>query len=250
MITLHLRAYPVLIAFLIWTSVSAADFPVFGKSDTVVHPEFGKQRIVVLLDDKDFGPFSAQAVVIDDEGYVLAATPVSMRIQLHCSEIETGRSCVIYDPVNGVVYEPDFENGEPGRFIEENGGPTSEARPDRMGLSYGFLQRPVTMAESIRFEFGSIRKAPGTTLLAVLWWCAAWALLARMLWRWQGNRWWLSPITRRAVLLTVLSIVILLGMSVLAAIGYAFAPYSRAYFFFVFASGAALAFAVMRPRRT
>lgn len=236
---------------LLWFGLCSSAFahsPYFGQTEKIDHADFGTVEFAVLYGDGIFFADPSQVVVFDNDGYLLAATPQSEALLIRCDQSGSAPICRVYDEVRGLVFEPDHEQWARGRIIEEEGRPPRDAYPEYIDIEYGFTQRSATFMEKISFDAAGILNAPIVTLLSILWWCVAWSFVARLLWRWKRNGWQTSPLRGWAVVLGVLSVLALLGMSLLAAYAWLLEPYSVYFSWFVFSIGGLLAAILTRPK--
>lgn len=225
-----------------------AHSPYFGQSEKISRPDIGAIEFAVLYGDGIIFADPAQVVAFDSEGHLLAATSLSSAFIIRCDRSDARPTCVAYDELHGIVFEPDYENWAEGRLIEEQGRPPGDAYPEHMDIEYGFTQRPATFMEKILFNAQSIVNAPIATLLSVFWWAVAWSFVTRLVWRWKRNGWQLIPLKGWSVVISFMSVVAFLGMSFLAAYMWELFPYSAYFFSFVFILGALIAGMLTRTR--
>ena len=229
-------------------SPAQAHSPYFGQSEKTNHPDFGAIEFAVLYGDGIIFADPAQVVVFDSDGHLLAATPLSEAFLIRCDSSGAQPTCLAFDELQGIVFEPDFEKWAQGRIIEEEGRPPPDAYPEYLEIEYGFTRRPATFVEKISFSAMSMVNSPIATLMSVLWWAIAWSFVARPFWRWKRNGLQTLPLKGWSVVLTVLSILAFLGMSFLAAYAWLLQPYSIHFFFFVFILGAVVAVVLTRKK--
>lgn len=236
---------------LIWCgfcSSALAHSPYFGQSEKIEHADFGVVTFAILYGDGIFFADPSQVVVYDDSGSLLAATSQSEALLIRCERSADWPICFVYDELRGVVIEPDFEQWARGRTIEGDGRPHGDAYPEYMDIEYGFTERPASFMERVEFEAIGVINSPIASLLAVLWWCAAWSFVSRIFWRWKRHGWQIFPVNGLPVVQGVLSTLAFLGMSFLAAYAWLLEPYSIIFFAFAFILGALLAAALTRPK--
>lgn len=224
-----------------------AHSPYFGQREKVELPDFGEVEFAILFGDGIIFADPSQVIVFDSEGHLLAATPLSDGLIISCNRSNDGQSCSAYDVVRGLIYYPDLEQWGRGRTIVEDGRPSRDAYPEYMDISYGFIERPATIAEKISFEVAGVAHAPGSTLFAIFWWCLALVPMARLFWRWRVNGWSIRPVRFSGVLVVFLSLLVFLAMGFLAVFSLLYVPYSLLFFLFVFTLGGTAAFVVTRP---
>lgn len=229
-------------------SSAQAHSPYFGQGEKVDRTDIGAIEFAVLYGDGIVFADPAQVVVFDSEGYLLAATPLSSAIIIQCDRSDARPTCLAFDELQGIVFEPDYENWARGRIIEVDGRPSGDSYPELMDIEYGFTQRPATFLEKISFNAQSIRNAPVATLLAVLWWAAAWSIVTHVVWKWKRSGWQLLPLKIWPVFVSFLSVLTSLGMSYLAACLWVLHPYSSYFFSFVFVLGALIAVVLTRTK--
>lgn len=124
-----------------------AHSPYFGKGEKIDHPDAGAIEFAVLYGDGIIFADPAQVVVFDREGHLLPATSLSQGFVIKCDRSDARPTCLAYDELQGIVFEPDYGNWAQGRIIEEEGRPSGDAYPELMDIEYGFTQRPATFIE-------------------------------------------------------------------------------------------------------
>ncbi|MGR3823809.1 MAG: hypothetical protein ACU0A5_14670 [Salipiger marinus] len=247
----ELRLLIAVFASLFWFGASSpveAHSPYFGQSERIEHPKFGVVTLAVLFGDGIFFADPSQVVAFDSEGYLLAATPQSEALLIHCDGSVSPAYCRIYDELRGVILEPEYKQWAWGRKIEEEGRPPRDAYPEYMDIQYGFSERTATLYEKFTFELAGVRNSPLGSALSVLWWVLAWSLLARPAWRWKRNDWQLRALTVSSVISGFLGVLAFIGMSFLAAYGWLLSPYSFYLFLLAFVLGALIAAILTRPK--
>lgn len=225
-----------------------AHSPYFGQGEKITRPDIGAIEFAVLNGDGIIFADPAQVVVFDSEGHLLAATSLSSALVIRCDRSDAKPNCIAFDELQGIVFEPDYENWAQGRIIEEEGRPPGDAYPELMEIEYGFTQRPATFMEKMLFNAQSIMNAPIATLLSVFWWAVAWSFVTRHFWKWKRNGWHLMPLKGWSVVMSFMSVVAFLGMSFLAAFMWELHPYSAYFFSFVFVLGALIAGMLTRTK--
>lgn len=177
-----------------------------------------------------------RAVVVDAQGILLAASPVSVTLQIGCSGAWAQRQCIAYDSLTLIVYEPQPEMWNNWGRLEENGRPNSY--PEHMGEAFGFTRRPATIAEILRFEIAGLVQFWLTTLIAITWWTLFWLLVL--------------PVFRRKPRrpgVVAISLRLFAGALLIlpAAFSWTISPYSLFYLSFVFLMGAVIAHILGKP---
>ncbi len=224
-----------------------AHSPYFGQREKVELRQFGEVEFAILSGDGIISADPEQVIVFENEGFLLAATPVSYGFIIRCNRSNDPQSCSAYDVVQGLVYQPDLDQWGRGRTIVEDGRPSRDAYPEYMDISYGFREHPATFVEKVSFEVAGIAYAPRLTLFAIFWWCLTLVPVARLFWRWRANDWKIKPVRFSRVLVVILSFLAFLTMGVLAVISLFYFPTSVLFFLFVFTLGGSVAFAATRP---
>jgi hypothetical protein len=224
-----------------------AHSPYFGQRESINRPDFANVVLAVLYGDGIFFADPSQVVVFDNEGYLLAATPQSTSLFIQCERSDGKTNCRVYDELQGLIFEPNYEQWKRSRIVVKDGHPLEDAYPEYMDIDYGFNQRPATFIEIISFEAKGILKAPIASLLWVLWSCATWSLMARLVWQWKGHGFHILPINWWAIFKGALSILAFIGMNFLGAI-VSLQPLSDYFFLFVFIVGGVLAAILTRPK--
>jgi hypothetical protein len=231
------------------TMPALAHSPYFGQKERIDHQEFGIVNFAVLYGDGIIGPDPSQVVVFDSQGYLLAATPLSTSLFISCDHSARNSNCVVYDKIRGLKFEAKKAHWARGMIIEKEGSPPRTAYPEHIGIEYGFSQRPVRFSERISIELAAIVKSPVNAVLSILWWCLAWLLLAKTIWRWKRNGWQVKPVKAASLGVGFLAITVFSAMSLAAFYAWIVAPYSKYYFALVFALGGLSSFIIMRPRQ-
>ena len=221
--------------------------PYFGQREKVELRDVGEVEFGILFGDGIIFADPSQVIAFDSDGHLLAATPLSDALIIRCNPSNLGQSCSAYDVVRGLIYDPDPDQWVRGRLIVEGGRPSRDAYPEYMDISYGFIERPATIAEKISFEIAGMAHAPGSTLFAIFWWCLALLPIARLFWRWRVNEWRIESVRFSGVFAVLLSLLVFLAMGLLALISVLHAPYSLLFFLFVFTLGGTAAFLFTWP---
>lgn len=81
-----------------------------------------------------------RAVVVDAQGVLLAASPVSTSLQIGCGSAWLERRCLAYDSLTRIVYETRPGMWDRWGLIEQDGKPNSY--PEYMGEAFGFSEDP------------------------------------------------------------------------------------------------------------
>lgn len=238
------RPFVLFLALWIFSSAALAETLSFGQRERIDHVKFGSIEFAVL--ERPIG--LPQVVAFDSNGYLLAATPQAHRIVIVCNRAAAAQRCRIYDGVEGLVYEPEYQLWLRSRQIEMDDQPLGEPYADDPYLEYGFAQRPATLSEKLSFDAKGILQTPIVSLLSILWWSVACSFLARPLWRWKRARQQLSSVSNWSIVLGIVSSLPFWVMSYLATVIWSHAPYSQYFLFYVFTAGALVATVLARPK--
>ncbi|MBO6756152.1 MAG: hypothetical protein JJ902_07480 [Roseibium sp.] len=229
---------------LTFNSVASAHSPYFGQVREITTPELGKISLRILNGDGIFFGDPQRVVAIDNNGFLLAATPLSGALSIHCSQSISPPFCTVYDELNSVFYEPRYEEWTPGELFVKEGKPANY--PEYMESDFGFAQRPAAFAEILSIEFAKVVRAPLATALAIAWWGAIWAPVAIVFIRWRRNYWRSNRFTVLSLVIILLGLAISAIMVVLAAYAWLMRPYSLYYGLFGCVSGAVISLLIAR----
>ncbi|WP_346909527.1 hypothetical protein [uncultured Roseibium sp.] len=101
------------------TTANALDF---SQSRSTVDPVFGTVTYEIVTADSVFFDRPQQAVVMDDDGHLLAATPVtSGSLSIRCNA-PAPQQCTVYDQIQVVIYEPVVKDWTQGNSISIRAG--------------------------------------------------------------------------------------------------------------------------------
>ncbi|MGP3725920.1 hypothetical protein [Cereibacter sphaeroides] len=230
-------------------SSAQAHSPYFGQREKIELPGFGMVEFAVLFGDGIVVTDPSQVVVFDSEGYLLAATPQSDALTIHCEVLDGQPQCRVYDELWGLVFEPDYSKWTRDRLIEAEGRPPNDAYPEYMDIEYGFTSRHATFREVVFHEAIDVARSPITSTFALLWWIGAWACVLRPAWKWKRNSFRLRPFKVWSVALGVLGILTFVVMWIMTVVVWlTVEPYSILFFLFVFVLGAVIAAVLTRPK--
>lgn len=232
-IAVHVRGMrPVIIRLLmivlalLGAARAEAHSPYFGGRGQMTHPEFGNVQVIALHGDGIVVADPVRGVAINSGGVMLATTPLLVDTQILCDPDQDRSVCRVYDPVAGVIYDPDLEAWQEGVLIVDITDDRPIADPELIDAEYGFIARKATWLERARFDLIALTQNPVGTSLAILYWVAVWMFLMRILLRWAGAGWRLVP-ARIGLLMWTVGHVVLFALGwVLAALGWLWAPYS------------------------
>lgn len=174
-----------------------------------------------------------RAVVVDQHGNLLAASPMSTALTLVCTITAPQRTCFAYDELSQVIYEPKPDLWQDAGTIEKDGRPI--AYPEDGMTDFGFAQRSATATEVVRAELaGAVKSLPSTTI-GIAWWMLFWLLILPIVWRLFGRG------RRLGLVSIVLRLLTAALMMVLTAYGWLLSPYSAFYLVLVSMAGAFVA---------
>lgn len=222
----------------------AAHSAIFSQSEPISARFHEAATLRLLSGDGGLLSDPVKAVVVSQDGKLLAASPLSASLRLHCGGAEEERQCVAYDDITRTIYRPMEREWQDRGLIEKDGLPLS--LPEDIASGYGFSGRPATLGEIIRFETSGLLASWPTTGVALIWWTAFWVLLLPVT-RFITGRSELSSIGTLVTLLLRTAGALL--MIPITAYAWLMAPYSVVYLAFVVVAGAAAAHLVATLRK-
>lgn len=221
---------------------AAAHRPYFAQSEAMSATEHPSVMLKLLSGDGILFADPVRAVVVDRDGTLLAASPSSTSLRIHC---DRQRHCLAYDDLTRTVYTPVEDQWRSEGTVEQDGVP--QRYPEDIVAAFGFAEREATLGEAIRFEAQDMLASWLSTAIAVAWWALFWLLLLPL------ARFALGPDRR----LTIGRIGGLMGRTVgallmipLATYAWLLAPYSMIYLAFVLICGAMVALLLAKARKT
>lgn len=239
------------ICLCLFTAMQAAAYPpYFLKGEKIDVSSYGTVELLPLYIDGLLAMDPSRVIAVDQSGRLLAVSPMVILPIIRCDIAAERRGCRIYDRATAEILVPDYRQWVLGAVIKSGDDPITSADPLKMTSEYGFSTRPATLREIFSFETQAILKNPTRMIVGIIWWCCAWFLVARLLWRWELHGWQLRPIKWRQLLWASLSVLVFTVMSLLALASWFSLPYSAYYFLFVYLAGLLLAFILTRPSRS
>ncbi len=221
---------------------AAAHRPYFSQPEAISAEGYSTVELKLLHGDGVLFADPIRAVVVGQDGELLAASPQSPALQLSCDD-EMGQ-CLVYDELAFTIYEPAADKWQARGLVEQDG--EAQRFPEDIDADFGFEARRATLSEIVRFEIAGLASSWMTTAFALAWW-TAFCLLLLTVARDAFDK------TRR---LTIRAIVSLLArtaaplmMIPLATYAWLLAPYSIVYLAVVMAAGAAVALPIAFRRR-
>ncbi|WP_370677949.1 hypothetical protein [Pleomorphomonas sp. PLEO] len=221
-----------------------AHMPYFSQAESIPTTGYEAVTLRLLHGDGIFLSDPARAVVISGDGRLLATSPVSMSLRIICEGTDLLRKCQAYDDLTRTVYQPDERQWRDSGLIERDG--QLQNFPAESPSDFGFVARPATLGEIVRFEVTGLMTSWTTTGAALAWWTAFWLLLLPVA-RFLAGRGKPSTITTLVVMLLRTAGALL--MIPMTAYAWLMAPYSALYLAFVVAFGAMAAHLMMGRRR-
>ncbi len=186
----------------------------------------------ILNGDGIFFADPKRAVVVDHDGNLLAASPMSMALTLVCPTIDRHRTCIVYDEISLSIYEPRPDLWRHAGSIEKDGRPIPY--PEEM-TEFGFTQRSATATEIAMAEFQGAVRSWLTTALSLAWWMLLWLFILPVGGRLFGR------VRRLGLVSIVLRLLTAALMMLMTAYGYLLSPYSVVYLAVISVTGALLA---------
>lgn len=222
---------------------AVAGLPHFSQTEPIPATEYKAVTLRLLQGDGVFLSDPARAVVISGDGRLLAASPISTSLRIVCDGSDRLRACRAYDELSRIVYQPEEREWRDGGLIEKDGQPQST--PDDIASDFGFIGRPATLGEVIKFEAGGLVASWGTTGIALAWWTSFWLLLLPVARSLLGRD---GPTNIGILINLLLRTAAALLMIPVTAYAWLMAPYSGVYLAFVVVIGA-MAAHLMTVRR-
>ncbi|MCP4070806.1 MAG: hypothetical protein GY742_03585 [Hyphomicrobiales bacterium] len=234
--------------FLISTTPVIAHSPYYTQTESI--GGLNNQIVVMKLLHGD-GIFFAdpiRAVIVDEDGMLLAASPMSTTLFLSCKGGEVSRECVAYDELRGLIYQPTKSLWKTTELLEKNGKP--ETYPEYRMEEYGFTKYEASFTDVMKYEAQSIMASPISTAILVVWWTVIWSLVTPLFWRFKGSGWRIRNASAFAALLIVLRLVCVAALVLATAYGWLLDPYSLYFFIFVVLFGATVALMLTKPKES
>lgn len=142
--------------------------PYYSQSESIAGVGDQITAIKLLHGDGIFIADPIRAVVVDQNGRLLAVSPMSLSLFLSCKGGGAAKNCFVYDEIYGRIYTPDKASWKASELLEEGGEPNNY--PEYLEEEYGFYQRKASLLEIVKHEALSIDSRPLTTVAAVIWW--------------------------------------------------------------------------------
>ncbi|MEO0915081.1 MAG: hypothetical protein AAFY59_19200 [Pseudomonadota bacterium] len=145
-------------------------------------------RLRLLHGDGLIGPDPVRAIIVDEDGILLALSPLSVSLRLVCDGSEGQRSCVAYDAVTPRVFEIDRAALQVWHRIETDDPRIAAAYPEFIRAEFGFTARAPTVFEIATFTMRAIAGNPLGSLVAVCWATLIALVWSGLVWRiWYGK---------------------------------------------------------------
>lgn len=228
----------------VFCAPATAHSPYFSQSEAISAQQHQTVTLKLLNGDGIFFADPMRAVVVDQTGALLAASPSSAALRIYCEQGGVARQCLVYDNLTRTVYQPVEDEWRNHGPIEKDGKP--QRFPEDMTSDFGFAGRAATLGETLRFEIAGLATSWMTTGIALAWWMLFWLLLLPV------GRYALGADRR----LTIGRIVVLMAQTVgallmipMATYAWLLAPYSVVYLAFVVTGGAMIAHLLTRWRK-
>lgn len=244
----RMRPSAVMLLFVVLAGASCgpavAGLPHFSQTEPIPAIQYEAVTLRLLQGDGLLFSDPLRAVVVSNDGRLLAASPISASLGIICEGAGPLRRCFAYDELTRTVYQPVEGDWQDGGVIDLDGKPQNF--PEDLTFDFGFASRTASLGEVLRFELTGILSSWWTTGLALVWWTSFWLLLlpvARFLLRRGGPR------TIGTLVTLLLRTVGALLMIPVTAYAWLMAPYSGIYLAFVVVIGA-MAAHLMTVRRS
>lgn len=226
---------------------AAAHSPYYTQTERLSWAGDSGVEIKLLHGDGIFFADPIRAVVVDKNGKLLAASPLSITLFIFCSRSNGRSDCIAYDELRQLIYTPNRSSTQTTQLLEIDGKP--QEYPEYQMEGYGFDTRHASFFEIIKFEALSVFRWPLLTVFAIAWWLIVWALVTPLFWRLKGNQWRLGEVSFASVLLVLSRLIAALALILIAAYSWLLFPYSLVYLMFVTLVGATLALVLTRPKQ-
>lgn len=190
-----------------------------------------------------------RAVVVDKDGQLMAASPMSASLDIICSGAKGGRTCWVCDGLAAEIYVPLGSEMRPAGSIVDGDGPYALKYPELIDAEFGFSRRSATFTEKIQFEVQGMIDAWPATILALVWWFAISSIWVPVFWRLHVNGWRVNHIAARGIFVLLLRTAGTLTLLLFTAFVWLQAPYSPIYLLIVASLGFVSAFALFRHSR-
>ncbi len=223
---------------------SAAHTPYFTQSERIADTAYGEVTLRLLSGDGILFSDPMRAVIVGQEGRLLAASPMSASLRIVCQGAEPHRQCLAYDELTHQLYQPSEQLWRDGGVIEVDGQP--QLYPEDITSEFGFLGRQATLGEIFGFEVTGLVTSWQTTGVALAWWTGFWLLLLPVARFIVGRS---APSSIGALVTLLLRTAGALLMIPVTAYAWLMAPYSAVYLAFVVPLGAMAAHLMIGRRR-
>lgn len=224
---------------------AVAHSPYFSQSETFFAGQHQAVTLKLLHGDGIFISDPVRAVVVDQGGTLLAASPSSAVLQIFCVNDDPQRQCLVYDELSLAVYQPAEAQWRDEGQLAKDGRP--QRYPEDIASDFGFDRRTATPSEVARFEIAGIPVSWKTKAAALAWWTLFWVLLLPAARHILGRD---RPLTIRRIAVLMVQTAGALLMIPVAAYAWLLAPYSVVYLAFVVIGGAMIAHMLTRWRKT
>lgn len=179
---------------LLWPMSVFADGLYYGPEKVSFSEGSNDYTLKLLFGDGILTADPVRAIVVDDDGRLVAVSHASQTLTLFCGEVVHVRSCSIYEGRDSVVLEVDPVKFQTSVLVEADGQPLVHPWDMKMG-EFGFTTRAASLSEIMKFETLLVLRSPVEFLVLVLWWLGVWLSGAILFWRFKRNTWKITPIT-------------------------------------------------------
>ncbi len=221
---------------------AAANRAYFTQPEPISAEGYPDAQLKLLHGDGVLFADPIRAVVVGQDGELLAASPQSPALQLSCDHQR--HRCLVYDELAFRIYEPAADKWQAEGLVEQDGEP--QRSPEDIVSDYGFDARQATLSEIVKFEAAGLASSWMTTAFALAWWTAFCLLLLTVIRDAFGR-------ARRLTIRTIVSLLartaVALVMIPLATYAWLLAPYSIVYLGIVLTAGAIVALPIAFRRR-
>lgn len=221
---------------------ASAHRPHFSEPEVISAEGYSAVQLKLLHGDGVLFADPIRAVVVGQDGQLLAASPQSPALRLSCDE--PNRRCLVYDELSFRIYEPAPDKWQATGLVEQDGKP--QRSPEDIAADYGFDARQATLPEIAKFEAAGLASSWMTTGFALAWWTVFCLLLLTVARDALGKA---RRLTIGAIAGLLARTAVALMMIPLATYAWLLAPYSVVYLAIVMTAGAAMALPIVFRRR-
>lgn len=223
-----------------------AHSPYYTQTEIIGGPNNKTVSMKLLHSDGIFFADPIRAVIVDGNGRLLAASPMSTTLFLSCKNDEISRECIAYDELRQLIYRPKKSLWKVTELLESMGEPQNY--PEYRMEEYGFEEFEASPVDILKYEVQSIIASPLPSIALIIWWTMIWLLITPLFWRLKERGWRARDSSVIAALLIVLRLICVAALILVTAYGWLLDPYSPVYLIFVVLIGATFAMMLTKPK--